>query len=153
VINSIVEDSAGFLWLSTNNGISRFDPKTRLFFNYDVHNGLQSREFVQRAGFRSSTGDIYFGGINGFNAINPAGVSRNRNIAKVILTDFQLFNKSVTVNSKNSPLTRSITSTKEISLNYDQTVLTFEFAALDHTVPEKTNMLTCSKILIKPGIM
>nr|WP_294944573.1 hybrid sensor histidine kinase/response regulator [uncultured Mucilaginibacter sp.] len=137
VINSIVEDSAGFLWLSTNNGISRFDPKTRLFNNYDVHNGLQSREFVKSAGFRSSTGDIYFGGINGFNAINPANVSRNRNIAKVILTDFQLFNKSVKVGTKNSPLVRPITYTKEISLNYNQTVLTFEFAALDHTVPEK----------------
>lgn len=137
VINSIVEDNHGFLWISTNNGINRFDPKTRRFDNYDVNNGLQSREFVQRAGFRSSTGDIYFGGINGFNVITPTGITHNNNIAKVIITDFQLFNKSVTANSKNSPLTRHITYTKEITLNYDQTVLTFEFTALNYTVPEK----------------
>jgi len=137
VVNSIVEDSTGFLWLSTNNGICRFDPKTRRFSNYDVHNGLQSREFVQRAGFRSSNGDIYFGGINGFNAITPAGVNSNHHIAKVIITDFQLFNKSVKVNAKNSPLTQPITYTKEITLNHDQTVLSFEFSALNYTVPEK----------------
>lgn len=137
VVNSIVEDSAGFLWLSTNNGICRFNPKTHHFNNYDVSNGLQSREFVQRAGFRSNTGEIYFGGINGINAINPTGISHNRNIPKVILTDFQLFNKSITVDSKNSPLTRSIAYTKEINLNYDQSVITFEFTALGYTVPEK----------------
>jgi signal transduction histidine kinase/ligand-binding sensor domain-containing protein/DNA-binding response OmpR family regulator len=137
VINDIVEDSAGFVWVSTNNGINRFDPKTHLFNIYDINNGLQSREFVQRAGFRSSTGDIYFGGINGFNTINPTGITYNRNVPKVILTDFQLFNKSVTADSKNSPLTRSIAYTKEITLNYDQTVFTFEFTALGYTVPEK----------------
>jgi signal transduction histidine kinase/CheY-like chemotaxis protein/ligand-binding sensor domain-containing protein len=137
VINSIVEDSAGFLWISTNNGINRFNPKTHLFNIYDVNNGLQNREFFQRAGFRSSTGDIYFGGVNGFNVINPTGITHNHNIAKVIITDFQLFNKSVKVNSKNSPLTRHISYTKEITLNYDQTVLTFEFTALNYTMPEK----------------
>jgi signal transduction histidine kinase/DNA-binding response OmpR family regulator len=102
-----------------------------------MYNGLQSREFVQRAAFRSNTGDIYFGGINGFNAINPTGVISNQNIAKVIITDFQLFNKSVKVNSKNSPLTRPIAYTKEITLNHNQTVFSFEFSALDYTVPEK----------------
>nr|WP_294795357.1 two-component regulator propeller domain-containing protein [uncultured Mucilaginibacter sp.] len=137
VINSIVEDSAGFLWISTNNGINRFNPKTHLFNIYDANNGLQNREFFQRAGFRSSTGDIYLGGIDGFNVINPTGIRHNHNIPKVIFTDFQLFNKSVKVNSKNSPLTRHITYTKEITLNYDQTVLTFEFTALNYTMPQK----------------
>jgi signal transduction histidine kinase/CheY-like chemotaxis protein/ligand-binding sensor domain-containing protein len=137
VINNIVEDKSGFLWLSTNNGLSRFDPKTHVFINYDLNNGLQSREFVLNAGFISSTGELYFGGINGFNVINPFGINSNHNVAKVVIIDFQLFNKSITVDTKNSPLTRSITDTKEITLNHDQTVLTFAFSALDYTVPEK----------------
>ncbi|MVN21383.1 hybrid sensor histidine kinase/response regulator [Mucilaginibacter arboris] len=137
VINSIVEDGQGFIWVSTNNGINRFDPKKHSFKNYSQYNGLQSSEFVLRSGFRSSTGNIYFGGIKGFNVINPVGIKQNYNIPKVLITDFQLFNKSVSVGAKNSPLTRSITDTKEIKLSYLQSVLTFEFAALDYTFPEK----------------
>ncbi len=137
VINSIQEDNKGFLWLSTNNGISKFDPKTHSFKNYNIDNGLQSREFFLHAGFRSSTGQLYFGGINGFNVIDPASVTQNNHIPPVVITDFQLFNKSVTPNAKNSPLSQSITETKEITLNHTQTVFTFEFSALDYTVPEK----------------
>ncbi len=137
VINSIVEDTNGFLWLGTNDGISRFDPKTNNFKNYTLDNGLQSREFVLHAGFLSSTGKIYFGGIKGFNRIDPIGIKQNNNIPPIVFTDFQLFNQSVTVGKDNSPLTQSITDTKEIELKHDQTVLTFEFSALSYTVPEK----------------
>jgi len=137
IINSIVEDGHGFLWLSTNNGICRFDPRTHVCSNYDLNNGLQNREFVLHSGFVSSTGQIYFGGINGFNVINPNVIHRNLNIPPVVITNFQLFNKDVMANSVNSPLTKPITDTKEITLSHNQSVLTFEFSALDYTIPEK----------------
>jgi signal transduction histidine kinase/ligand-binding sensor domain-containing protein/CheY-like chemotaxis protein len=137
VINSIVEDKKGFIWVSTNNGIGRFDLQTHIFKNFNLDNGLQSREFILHSGFLSSNGKIYFGGIKGFNIIDPAGIGQNNNIPPIVLTDFQLFNKSVTVDTKNSPLNRSIYDTKEITLYHDQTVLTFEFSALNYTVPEK----------------
>ena len=137
VINSIVEDREGNLWLGTNDGISKFDPRTYKFKNYSLDNGLQSREFVLHAGFISSAGMIYFGGIKGFNQINPVGIKQNNNIPPVVFTDFQLFNQSVIVGKNNSPLTRAITETKEIELRHNQTVLTFEFSALSYTVPEK----------------
>jgi signal transduction histidine kinase/ligand-binding sensor domain-containing protein/DNA-binding response OmpR family regulator len=137
VINSIVEDAQGIIWLSTNNGISRFDPKHHIFKNYNLDNGLQSREFFLHAGFITSTGKLYFGGIQGFNVIDPTNIIENHNVPHVVLTDFQLFNKSVTVGAKNSPLTQSIIDTKEITLTHDQTVLTFGFAALDYTLPGK----------------
>lgn len=137
VVNSIVEDTHGFLWLSTDNGISRFDPVKRSFHNFDLNNGLQSRDFVLHSGFRASNGELYFGGVNGFNVVDPASISRNPNVPPIVITDFQLFNQSVSVNTKNSPLTGPITDVKEITLNHNQSVLTFEFSALDFTVPEK----------------
>jgi signal transduction histidine kinase/ligand-binding sensor domain-containing protein/DNA-binding response OmpR family regulator len=137
VINSIVEDKKGLIWVSTNDGISKFDQQTHTFKNYNLDNGLQSREYVLHAGFLSSTGKIYFGGIKGFNVIDPVNISQNNNIPPIVLTDFQLFNESVAVGGPGSPLSKAIAETKKIELNHGQTVLTFEFSALSYTVPEK----------------
>jgi signal transduction histidine kinase/streptogramin lyase/ActR/RegA family two-component response regulator len=137
VIHSIIEDKYGYLWLSTNNGISRFDPGRKKFRNFNFNNLVQSREFMLNSGFRSRTGDIYFGGIKGFNIIKPGRISYNKHVPPVIITDFQLFYKSVVPNAKGSPLQRSITDTKEITLTHNQMVLTFAFSALDFTIPDK----------------
>lgn len=135
-INSIVEDLKGYLWISTNNGLSRFDPSTGLFKNSGLANGIQSFEYSQGAGLRISTGEILFGGLNGFNILNPNSIIENRNIPPVVISDFKLFNKSVIAGGKNSPLSESIGETKEIKLSYDQTIITFEFAALGFTASE-----------------
>jgi ligand-binding sensor domain-containing protein/signal transduction histidine kinase len=137
VINSIIEDKEGFLWLSTNKGIVRFDPVHQAFRNYSIYNGLQSEEFNTGASILTKSGDIFFGGINGFNVFNPGSLAENKNIPPVILTGFELFNKTEVPGTKGSVLQQSILETKEITLSYDQSVFTFEFAALDYTFPEK----------------
>jgi len=136
-INSIIEDHKGFLWLSTNGGIVRFDPVNQKFRNYSVYNGLQDEEFDVGAGLLSKRGDIFFGGVNGFNVFHPDSLSENRNVPPVILTGFELFNKPVTVGVKNSVLQKSIWQTKEITLTHNQSVFTFEFAALNYTIAEQ----------------
>ncbi len=135
-VNSVIEDSKGFLWVSTNTGLDRFNPVTNTFINYAERNGLQNHEFSRNAGFRSATGDIYFGGVNGFNIIDVNNIPENKNIPPVVITDFQLFNKSVAIDSGNSPLQQSIIDTRVIRLNYDQAVFTFQFAALDYTISQ-----------------
>ncbi|QNF33923.1 response regulator [Adhaeribacter swui] len=134
VINSIQEDAAGYLWLSTNNGISRFDPKNKKFKNFDPHNGLQSYEFTDGSGLVTSNGDIYFGGSNGFNIIDPDHIAENKNVPLVVFTDFYLFNKSARIGG-GSPLQKHISQTKSITLPYDQAVFALEYAALDYTSP------------------
>jgi signal transduction histidine kinase/ligand-binding sensor domain-containing protein/ActR/RegA family two-component response regulator len=124
-INSISEDAKGYLWLATNNGISRFDAKNSTFKNYGRENGLQNKEFYLNAGFIASTGGLYLGGINGFNVINPNTIPDNKNIPPVVITDFQLFNRSQGALAKGDTL----------KLDYRQSVLTFTFAALDYTLP------------------
>jgi ligand-binding sensor domain-containing protein len=71
VIHGILEDNMGFLWLSTNNGLSRFDPVTETFINYTEKDGLQDNEFVIGSYYKSQSGEMFFGGINGFNAFHP----------------------------------------------------------------------------------
>ncbi len=136
-ISYINEDAAGYLWLSTENGISRFDPKTSTFSNYGVYNGLQSTEFLTGAGFKASSGELFFGGSNGFNIIDPNHLPENRNLPPVLITDFQLFNEPVLIGKKDSPLAQHISQTKELTLSHEQSVFTFGFAALNFTAPDK----------------
>lgn len=136
-INSILEDDKGDLWLSTNNGISCFNQDKKTFNNSSLFNGIQSFEFSQGAGLRTSKGDMLFGGVNGFNSFNPASLAENRNIPPVVITNFKLFNKTITPSQINSPLQQDITQTKKITLPYDQSIITFEFAALGFTASEK----------------
>jgi len=135
-INGIVEDKQGFLWISTNNGLSRFDPAKAVFMNSGLNNGIQSYEFSQGAALKTAKGDLVFGGINGFNVINPDSIIRNNKMPPVVITGFKLFNKPVLAGSEDSPLQEDILETKEIKLNYDQSIITFEFAALNFTAPE-----------------
>jgi len=136
VIYGILEDDQGFLWLSTNKGLSKFNPKTETFRNYDMSDGLQSDEFNLGAYFKNINGELFFGGINGFNVFNPGQVKDNPYIPPVFITDFQIFNQSVAVGPQ-SILKRHINVTQDITLSYQHSVFSFEFAALDYTHPER----------------
>ena len=138
-VNSIVEDRQGMLWLSTNNGLSRFDTQKQIFRNNGLNNGIQSFEFSQGAGIRTKTGDIIFGGVNGFNVIHPDNLIENKIVPPVVITGFKIFNTAVNVGGENSPLQQNPEETKEITLSYDQSIFSFEFAALSFTSPEKNN--------------
>ncbi|MBX3057193.1 MAG: response regulator [Anaerolineae bacterium] len=136
VIYAIMEDAAGNLWVSTNKGVSKFDPRAETFHNYNVFDGLQSDEFNQNAFFQSKSGEMFFGGINGVNAFYPEQITDNPYRPPVILTDFQLFNQSVAI-GKDSILQRAIWNTDHITLNHDQDVFSFAFAALSYAAPEE----------------
>ena len=140
VIYGILEDEEKNLWLSTTRGLSRFNPRTEKFKNYDVSDGLQSNEFNGGAYYKSRNGEMFFGGVNGFNIFYPENIKDNPHIPPVVITDFQIFNKSVHVGKGKdgrSILRKSITETKEIELSYKDNVISFEFAALDYRIPEK----------------
>ena len=141
VIDGILEDRDGNLWLSTNGGLSKFNPTMGTFRNYDLSDGLQSNEFNAGAYHRSQrTGEMFFGGINGFNSFYPEkGIKDDPYKPQIVITDFQIFNKSVPISEPNnqSPLQRSIAHANEIILSYKQSVFSFEFAALHYSRPEK----------------
>ncbi|QQS34842.1 MAG: response regulator [Ignavibacteriales bacterium] len=137
IINSIVEDTDGNLWISTDKGISKFIVSENLFKNYDVNDGLQGNEFIQNAGYASKiTGMLYFGGKNGLNIIDPKNLNTKTKPANIVLTDFRIFNKSIAPGVE-SELKENVYYTKEITLSHDQNFFTFEFASLDFSNPEK----------------
>jgi signal transduction histidine kinase len=136
-INGIAEDQFGNLWLSTNNGLCHFNPRTGNSKTMGLDNGLQSFEFIQGSSFKTSKGDILFGGVNGFNVVHPDHIILNEIVPPVVISSFKIFNKPVIAYQPGSPLTADITSTKEITLAHDQSIFSFDFAALNFTAPEK----------------
>ena len=140
VVMGILEDESGNLWLSTNKGISRFSPETGHFQNYDQSEGLQSNEFNYHAFYKSRDGEMFFGGINGFNAFFPNRIKSNNYIPPVVITDFKLFNQSVPVRKKINNrviLNKRISDTDSIKLSYNVNVFSFRFAALNYIASER----------------
>ena len=135
-IKGMRQDDEGNLWLSTNRGLSKFNPETRLFKNYDVSDGLQGNEFYQCSHYKSSSGKIYFGGVNGFNVFRPSNLTQNAYVPPVVIRDFKIFNKPVPV-GPDSPLKADIGQTSEIVLSHKQNFISFEFAALNYISPDK----------------
>ncbi len=137
-VYGILEDDAGRLWISTNKGLSRFNFLSGTFKNYNARDGLQSDEFNGGAYFKSKRGELFFGGLNGFNAFYPRRIKDNPHIPPVVITSFKLFNKPVPI-SWDSPLKQSIQTTQELRLNYTQNAISFEFTALDFSNPKKNH--------------
>ena len=134
-IRCILEDGVGRLWLSTQKGISRFDPQRETFRNYDVSDGLQSNEFSTGC-YQAPNGEMFFGGSNGLNAFFPENVRDNPYVPPVVITSFKIFNKPVPIGAK-SVLKKAIPYVDSLTLPYRDNVFSFEFAALSYANSHK----------------
>ena len=136
VIYGIVEDSQGYLWISTNKGLSKFHPETHRVRNFDIRDGLQSNEFNIGAYYKNKDGELFFGSLNGLTAFYPEQIQDNPHAPPIVLTDFQLFNKSV-IPGDDAPISIPVSEVTDIRLTYKDSVFSFEFVALDFTILEK----------------
>jgi ligand-binding sensor domain-containing protein/signal transduction histidine kinase len=139
-IAGLLFDGKGNLWISTYNGLSRFNPATKTFKNFDINDGLQSNEFKLNSCYKSRSGRMYFGGINGFNGFFPDSIREIKYEPPLVFTDFQIFNKQVPIREKGndkSPLMQSINDTKKLVLSYNQSVISFEFASLNYVFQDE----------------
>ncbi|MDD5507874.1 MAG: two-component regulator propeller domain-containing protein [Bacteroidales bacterium] len=128
VVYGCLEDEEGNLWISTNWGLSRFNPKTGSFMNYDVKDGIQSNEFNLGAQYRNRKGELYFGGMNGFNVFHPATITVNPAAPQTVITSFSVFDKT---------LPGEFHDGDTIRLSARENFFTIEFSALDFTNPSK----------------
>ncbi|CAG0942159.1 hypothetical protein ANRL1_00826, partial [Anaerolineae bacterium] len=129
-VYGILEDDDQFLWLSTNKGLSRFDPRTETFRNYDVSYGLQSNEFNMGAFFKSPSGEMFFGGINGLTSFYPDVVSDNPYVPPIVLT--ALTQGGVRVHTDTA-----LENIRELTFSWPNNYFDFEFAALSYAQSEK----------------
>ncbi len=129
VYGSLLDDD-GQLWFSTNRGLAVLDPATGTFRNYNTSHGLQSEEFNFAAALRARDGTMFFGGLNGFNVFDPNQIRTNPHAPPVFLTRVLKLNEEAIFD-------RPVTQLEELVLEHTDSMVTFDFAALDYTAPER----------------
>ncbi|RZJ67726.1 MAG: hybrid sensor histidine kinase/response regulator, partial [Flavobacterium sp.] len=107
-IKGITEDAKGNFWISTANGLTKFNPKSLDFKKYNTGDGLQGLEFEANAYLKTKNGEMFFGGVNGFNHFHPDDISTNRFVPPVYITEFQIFNQKINPGVEKSPLENDI---------------------------------------------
>lgn len=133
-INSILEDENGNLWLGTGSGITYFKVSDESFTNFSTADGLLGTMMNPESSLKLKSGLMLFGCAAGLNIFDPAKIKLSAYKPSVVLTDFQIFNRSIKIGN-DSPLRQSIVHTKELALEYNQDVFSFEFSALDFNSP------------------
>jgi ligand-binding sensor domain-containing protein/DNA-binding CsgD family transcriptional regulator/cbb3-type cytochrome oxidase subunit 3 len=141
VINSIEEDEIGNLWISTNKGLSVYDPVESNFTNYFKKDGLLSNQFNARASFKDADGQMFFGCIRGLTSFKPNEIKPYKEIPSLAFVDFKVFDKSIYADDslKNRILSEHLNDEPIIELNFRDKSFTIEYAALEYTYPNNLN--------------
>ncbi|UCF64436.1 MAG: hypothetical protein JSW33_01005, partial [bacterium] len=135
------EGKAGNLWLRTGRAIVRFTPETGKLRVYDEGDGLKYCKSIKSgfaAFYKAKNGEIYSGGINSITIFHPDSLEDNPDPPPIVLTGVKINYQTVRI-GKQSPLMESIVIADTLRLNYNQNIISFEFAALDYTAPAKNH--------------
>jgi two-component sensor histidine kinase len=135
VIYGILPDAHHNLWISTNQGLCRFDPRTGAKKTYTNSDGIAGNEFNRYSAERSADGILYFGGMEGITWFDPEDFYQEANASPTRITGLKLLNTPVTVADNASFLPVPITGLEELTLPYSERMITFAFANMDHSVP------------------
>jgi ligand-binding sensor domain-containing protein len=129
-VNGVLEDKNGYSWISTNKGLSRLDPETERFIHYGLALEIHDNELNQGAMLKTTNGRLYFGGLNGISAFEPNNITSNLNKPPVVLTNILSENKPL-------ELASSLQELDSILFTHKDYLITFEFAALDYSQPDR----------------
>jgi signal transduction histidine kinase/CheY-like chemotaxis protein len=135
IIYAIKEDNEGRFWISTNSGLSVYDPAAGTFKNYTTEDGLQGDEFKPHSALKTAAGQLFFGGINGFNAFFPEQIVQPAAFSPLVVASFLVFNKPLSpasINPDSKGLVQDIADTKSITLSHLQSITSLEYAALNY---------------------
>lgn len=136
-ILGILQDENKNLWLSTANGLSKFNPFTKFFRNYNISDGLPGNVFNYNSYLKTANNELFFGGYNGLISFYPNLIEENNIVPNFVFTSLKLFNKTIDGNTIDDPLVQDISFTKNIELKFNQNVITVDFASLNFIKPQK----------------
>jgi ligand-binding sensor domain-containing protein len=124
-IYGILSDNGNNLWLSSDNGIIKYNTLQHSIAGFNLNDGLQSLRFTNGAYSKAKDGEMFFGGINGFNSFYPDSIKTSGYVPQTGITSFKIMNKEV-------PLESGV-----ISLGYSENSIAIEFSSFDFTDPQK----------------
>lgn len=131
----ILEDNKGKLWITTTRGLVEMDPDTGHMNLYTVSNGILNDQFNYNSGYKDADGRMYFGSVKGMISFNPQTFTRNNYRPPIYITGVQVHNKEYIPKNKQG-INQSVLATRKITLAYNQSSISIDFAALSFTAPE-----------------
>ena len=134
VVYTLKEDKQGYIWMSAQTQILKYNPDNSKFNIYKPFN-TRNYFFSEAAICETEQGEIIYGTSDGFVSFDPLKIQRNIYIPRICLTQLQIFNKTVQVGEEGSPLKQTIDDTGELTLNHKQNIFSLEYAALDYINP------------------
>ncbi|TKK65340.1 response regulator [Ilyomonas limi] len=127
----ILEDGKGNLWLSTYNGLSRFDPAKKTFRNFSQSDGLQSNQFSFNGALALNSGELLFGGIKGFNVFYPQKIAEEKREPPLFLSTLKV-NSAPVQNNLSYIKEKDQDVIKKVIIPYDEAALSFDYLGLDY---------------------
>ncbi len=120
-IYTLLCDNNGMLWMGTNHGLCRFNPEDYSCKNFTDKDGIQNYEYNTGAALKLKDGTLLFGGVAGYNIIDPDKIENKKSKPPVVvITSFKIFDKETPLGNNN------------LRLNYNENNLAIEFAALSY---------------------
>lgn len=136
VLLSVREDRHGNLWMSTENGISKFVPSTETFENYTDKSLPFAVRFSEAASACTSKGNVLFGSSDGIFFLNPDSIKKSSYTPPIVLSKLLVANKEV-LPADSSVLKVVLDCTEKLTLSHEENMVTFQFAALDYAEPSE----------------
>ena len=136
-VYSVEADRSGNIWLGTNDGLLCYSSQQNKFIRFNVHHGLQAKEFNQNASFQNAKGELFFGGINGLNCFYPAQVRLDRTTPPVLFTSLEILFENAAIGPQ-QPLQSHINIADQISLDYRDKTFSIGFVALNYNAAHRS---------------
>ncbi|WP_127132927.1 hybrid sensor histidine kinase/response regulator transcription factor [Pseudoflavitalea rhizosphaerae] len=133
----IIEGNNGELWISTINGLARYNPVTGSCNVYNTEDGLAGNVFNNNAWYKAPDGNLYFGGYFGLTAFKPGDISQNLQAPPVEFSSFNLHNKEAKAGASGDVLQKHISYSSGVKLKHNQNAFSVEFAVLNFIKPDK----------------
>jgi len=138
---AILEDNNNNLWISSNKGLYCFNPETKTSKIYSIEHGLPSNDFLYKSAYKLKNGDLLFGGTSGFVMFNPNELYTSQNKPIVVLSNLLIDHKKQVYGDSASVLNKAVQFTDTLVLDYNNSIITIEFAGIDFS---NSNLITYS---------
>jgi len=135
VVYTLQEDKNNCVWMSNQTQIIKYNP---LNAKIDLYKPVSKNDyfFSEAAVCETKQGQLIYGTSDGFISFDPSTTNKSNFVPKICLTQLQIFNQSVQVDAKGSPLKKTIDDTKELVLTHKQNIFSIEYAAMDYINPQ-----------------
>jgi len=135
-LRGLLQDDDGMLWIGSNRGLVRFNPRSQQVDVFDENHGLPDSQFNPHARLRLASGEFLFGTTHGFVRFAPRAILTHTAPIPIVLTSFEAFNETVPPARPGSPLRQSITETRRLEIPASYSVISFQFTALGFPSPK-----------------